>query len=59
MIIENDKLMNKQSKIMKKNSKGNLCSYNKVNPKSDYIVAGPNKEADRATSAKTAVQIHN
>ena len=61
MVNKNDKLMKKQSQRSSKkiDSKDNLCTNNKVNPKAEYFVWGPNIETEKTTSTKTILTIHN
>ena len=53
----NEQAMKGKSK-KKKKKKDNFCTNNKVNPEADYFIAGPNMEADRATSARTPIKIY-
>ena len=49
-----------QSKISyKKHNKDSLCTNKEVNLEADYLVAGPNMDTDRPTSAEETIKIYN
>ena len=55
-----DKLLNKQGKFKRSNSfTNNQYPTDNTKQEIDYFIAGPGRKADKVTSAKSALKIHN